>query len=204
MGKFIDRTGQKFGRLTAISRAETTKAGQTRWFCKCDCGNETVVHVNNLINGRTRSCGCSPHRRGKKHNNVGTRLYRIWSSMIQRCSNLNQASYPHYGGRGIKVCNEWKSDFVTFRDWALDNGYQEHLTIDRIDGHGNYCPENCRWATQREQQRNKRCNVKFLSQPLDEIAALTGINYHTLYHRLRRNPDITYAQLTRPSQIPRK
>lgn len=160
MGKLIDLTGQRFGRLTVIERVGTSKNGNALWDCKCDCGNTAVVRGASLKNGITRSCGCliaeSTKNRNTTHCLSKTRLYRIWANMKDRCLNSNTREYPYYGGRGITVCDEWKNDFQAFYNWAMANSYQDHLSIDRIDNDKGYTPDNCRWATHSEQMYNRR------------------------------------------------
>lgn len=157
--KLVDITDQKFGRLTVIGRAET-KNKHTMWRCVCDCGNEIIAEAYNLKCGHTGSCGCVQIERtaeaNRTHGMRKTRLYRIWTDMKNRCYQQSYHGFKHYGGRGITVCKEWKNSFEAFRDWALSNGYADNLTIDRIDVNGNYRPDNCKWATMADQNKNKR------------------------------------------------
>lgn len=168
----LDLAGRKFGRLTAIEKVGKQN-GHITWRCKCDCGNEAVVQGTALKNGYTQSCGClwkeavSEYRHGDRrrkavgkahttHGMSNKRIYRIWQAMRNRCGNPNKPDYKYYGGRGISVCEEWKNSFEPFYKWAMSNGYNDTLTIDRIDVNGNYEPNNCRWVTMAEQNKNKR------------------------------------------------
>ena len=157
--------GTRFGRLMVISLVDSEAGADipTKWRCLCDCGNIVDVQASNLKSGSSRSCGCLQRElastRNKKHGQTKSRLYNTWQHMIGRCTRKSDPSYNLYGGRGIEVCADWLSGFETFRDWALSNGYADNLTIDRIDVNGNYCPENCRWITHDEQQRNKTNNT---------------------------------------------
>lgn len=164
MGTLIDLSGQVFGRLTVISRAENDKTGKTKWICMCTCGNIKHVLSNSLRTGRSRSCGCMKGNRAssrkptiEKHSN-NNRLYKIWDGMHYRCENPNAGSYKNYGGRGITVCPDWTGGegFDRFREWAVAHGYAENLQIDRIDNDLGYEPDNCRWVTQQENSLNRR------------------------------------------------
>lgn len=166
---FKDITGQRFGRLVVVERAEQNQGRKAMWECVCDCGKQTVVRGTNLNSGHTTSCGCLSDERIAKlnfsHGKRRTRLYRIWSSMKTRCYNPKDEHYARYGGRGITVCDAWRNDFQAFYDWAIANGYDENAaygkcTIDRIDNDKGYYPDNCRWADMKTQNNNKSTKRK--------------------------------------------
>lgn len=190
MGVFKDLSGLKFGRLTVIDRAKVSKP-RPYYNCICDCGNSIVITGKRLTSGNTRSCGCL-HReqlqtRNTTHGQSKTRLYKEWSSMKLRCYGTKKR-YDPWRGRGIVVCQEWLNDFEAFKDWALAHGYSSDLTIDRIDVNGNYCPDNCRWITKRQQQYNKT-NTRYFEyrgqkKCLAEWAEILSLNKYTLYNRV--------------------
>lgn len=175
------------------------------WLCRCDCGAEKEILGRSLKRGATKSCGClnSEVARKKmkklstKHgftsNGETERLYLVWTHMRNRCTNPKATNYKNYGGRGIKVCKEWDS-YPTFREWAVSNGYDENskdwnCTLDRIDVNGDYCPENCRWATMKEQGNNRRTNrlITFggRTQTMQQWADELGVRKTLIYKRLK-------------------
>lgn len=175
MSNFIDLTGKKFGRLTVIKRVENSKNGSARWECKCECGKKTITLANHLKDGHTKSCGCYSkevaknkalnnkyfYKHGLFSDKKYVRLSHILNSMKKRCYNINNQNYKYYGGRGIKICNEWldeENGLLNFYNWAINNGYKENLSIDRINVNGNYEPDNCRWATPKVQANNRTSN----------------------------------------------
>lgn len=192
MGKFIDLTDQRFGRLVVLHEAGRSKAGKVLWLCQCDCGNTKIVVGGDLRSGKTTSCGCYHQdvaaTQATIHGERFSRLYRIWGAMKYRCYNPSAAHYANYGGRGIKVCAEWKRSFPAFQKWALENGYSDGLSIDRIDVDAGYSPGNCRWVDETTQARNKRSNRNLIFRGKNQSVAAwadeTGIPAQTIYHRL--------------------
>ena len=200
--RYNDLTGKRYGRLIVIEYVGK-KDNDILWKCKCDCGEEKIATANNLNSGRTKSCGCllaesrkKPHNLHPKFKNrrkgiSHSRIYTIYRGMIYRC-NRNYHENKRYYGRGIKVCQEWlgENGFYNFYNWAMNNGYSDNLTIDRIDNDGNYEPTNCRWVTMHDQQNNKNNNIrisyngetKTLSQWCEELS----LNYRTVLARNRR------------------
>jgi len=176
----IDLTGQKFGRLMVVSESGKSKSGNYTWLCKCDCGNMKIVDSGKLRSGNTKSCGCLHHRQ------CGSRTYSTWQKIIQRCRNKNVCEYPDYGGRGIKVCDRW----LIFENFYADMGERpKEKTIERTNNDKGYSPENCKWATRKEQQRNRRNNlmIKYHNQNLclSEWCEQLSLNYKAAWRRLR-------------------
>lgn len=183
--------GQKFGRLLVVKNLGVNSHGSTLHRCICDCGNIKDTPISYLKQGHTTSCGCLVKQMRTVHTLSQSRLYNIHQGMLKRCYNENSAAYQCYGGRGIIVCNEWKNDFVEFYKWAMENGYEDNLTIERIDNDGNYEPNNCRWATKAEQTRNTRKNVYFtfngVTKTMSEWAKTFDIPLTTFRRRMLQN-----------------
>lgn len=169
MANFENLVGKKFNRLTVIERAENILHADGRrrvaWICACDCGNTTVVETYMMKSGAIKSCGCLKVERNKRdfgtHGGCRERLYSVWCSMKKRCYNPKYKQYKDYGGRGIKVCDEWLHDYANFKQFALENGYNPQAgfgecTIDRINVDGDYSPDNCRFVDIKTQNNNKR------------------------------------------------
>lgn len=197
MGKAMNLENQRFGRAIVLKRVEN-KGRYVRWLCKCDCGNEFIALTTHLRNGSVKSCGClrkeiainKSKTINTKHGKHKTRLYKIWAAIKGRCFNKNNCAYKNYGARGITICDEWLNNYPAFEKWANANGYNETLTIDRIDVNGNYCPNNCRWATKREQQNNRRnCHYityKGETKTIAEWARTLHISHKRIEGRISR------------------
>lgn len=206
--KGIVNIGNKYGRLTVINRVEdyiTPCDGhhRTRWLCKCDCGNTCIVLGTALITGHTKSCGCYGREQLNKaisiHGLCHTKIYTSYRNMIERCYRINSCNYSNYGGRGITICDQWYNPnfhndpkrFKTFYNWALNNGWKDGYTLDRIDPNGNYCPENCRWIPREYQAYNKRNNkyINFNGEKytLSQLSNILGIPDSTLNKYLKEH-----------------
>lgn len=188
--------GDRYGKLVIVKEVESPVKNRRFFLCKCDCGNEKVIRLDHLRDGRVYSCGCSKRDKPSnfKHGMTSPsgeyhRLYKIWSGMRNRCNNPRYKYYESYGGRGIKVCQEWDNDFISFMNWAIENGYKDDLTIDRINNYGDYEPSNCRWASPKIQANNKRTNVLITyhgeTHTISEWADITGIAYWNIIQRHR-------------------
>ena len=194
MPSFKDLTGKRFGKLVVVEKAERPKnmvSKGTYWRCLCDCGNERIAHVSSL--NTVKSCGCDKKTRkhglsrGKDHKH--TRLYGRWSNIKDRCCNPNSKDYERYGGRGIKICDEWKNDFLAFYNWSMNNGYSDELQIDREDNSKGYSPENCRWVTTKQNSNNRRSSIKVsiwgCEKSLLELSEEFNVPYQTLWKHFK-------------------
>lgn len=212
-GKFIDYTGQRFGMLTVLGISDEVyidpKTGYKRkkWKVRCDCGKEYSVCGNCLKsrNGYTKSCGCIRGEKKKTHGQSKTKLYEVWCNMKRRCNDETNSHYYLYGGKGIKICSEWEDNFQTFYEWSMLHGYKDNLTIDRIDSNGNYCPDNCRWATYLLQGNNTSRNHVLTyngeTHTMSEWARIINIDYSTLRSRLNNSGWSIEKALTTPIMI---
>lgn len=191
-----DLTGQKFGKLTVVSyigKIHETKHSETYWMCLCECGNKKAIRRDKLIQGITKSCGCIKTGRKVLHGESKTRLYRIYDHMRRRCENTKSHAYKNYGGRGIKVCKEWRESFLEFSKWAKAAGYTDTLTIDRINVNGNYEPSNCRWVGCKEQANNKRDTIYLVYKgqkvSITNLAEELNVPRHIIYKKVRKGWD---------------
>lgn len=189
--------GQRFGKLTVIELSGANAHKERTWKCRCDCGKETFVNTYALVHGHTRSCGCLVFEISKEinktHGQSNSKLAYAYTNMLTRCYNKNYKYYANYSGRGITVCDEWLGKYgrIRFFEWAKSNGFSPELTLDRIDVNGNYCPNNCRWATMKVQQNNRTNNSRYEYngevKTLAEWADYFGIKYATLQAMIKRH-----------------
>lgn len=213
MGKLIDLTGQRFGRLTVVERDKEWcgKDLHAHWICRCDCGNFVSTSGQRLRNKTAQSCGCFRKERMSEvsikentvHGQAHTKLYKVFYGMKDRCYNPKNRKYKDYGGRGITICDEWLCDFSVFYSWAVSNGYKVGLSIDRIDNDMGYSPNNCRWTGVGEQNSNKRDNhiITFQGETktVSQWAEQLGVNSSVIYTRIRRGWEVEKV-LTAPVQ----
>lgn len=200
--------GDRFDRLVVVGLAKRTPTKYYVW-CKCTCGKLKQICTSDLISGRVHSCGCFSkeimhNRTQNKIKNI--KLHHVFLAIKQRCYNPKCKVYKNYGGRGIKMAACWadrKTGFKTFEKWAIENGYKVGLTIDRVDNNGDYCPENCRWTTTKEQSNNKRTNhiieLDGIKYTMKQISEKFNIPYDRLRYRLKRGWDVQRAIFT-PAQ----
>lgn len=198
MPKRKDITGVRSGKLIAVEfdSYERFPSGSRyeKWICKCDCGNIVSINKKNFMSGSSMSCGCAVSeansRRLKTHGDRKSRLYNTWCNIKSRCYNPNNQDFARYGGRGISMFGPWKNNYSIFMEWAIKNGYDDSLSIDRIDVDGDYCPDNCRWVDMAV-QANNRSNTIYIEyngelHTCSEWAKIMGINYDTLNDRYHR------------------
>lgn len=198
-----DLIGKTFNRLTVLEFAGRDKHKSRIWNCACECGGTATASTNSLKRGNTKSCGClqkekaaksgkkflTVHGLSKHPNGKKTRLFRIWTGIKTRCLNPNDHAFPRYGGRGILLCKEWM-DFAVFHEWAINNGYKDNLTIERVDLNGNYEAANCKWITKGDQANNRKSS-RFISfennqYTLSQLARKHSISVPLLHARLSR------------------
>lgn len=195
-----------FGRLTVIKyHGKDIKGHSSLWECMCECGSKAIVNSGLLRSGKTTSCGCYRREFASKqfttHGLHGHRLYTIYKGMKQRCNNTTNGRYGDYGGRGIKICDEWMSNFVNFFNWAVSNKYADDLTIERIDNNKGYSPDNCKWIPANKQSQNRRCNHELTfngqTKTISEWSRELGGNFNLVYRRIKRGWSIEKSLTTR-------
>lgn len=216
MAKIKDMTGQVFGRWTVVGFSHMNDSGAAMWLCECECGIKRAVVGHSLRKGSSKSCGClaaelsvQATRGHGKHNGRNDRLYGVWHNIKDRCYNPQSEYFYRYGGRGIKVCDEWRSDYAAFREWAFANGYDPTVpkgtkTLDRIDNNGDYSPENCAWHDMKQQSNNRSSNrlIEYngVVHTATQWAEMIGVERHTILRRIDKlGWDIGRA-VTTPSQ----
>lgn len=212
----LDLASTRFGKLLVLDRTQKDRNGAWMWLCRCDCGREVNVRGATLKAGRTSACqSCAAITRNTTHGETGSALYARWRAMLDRCENPNHRAWKNYGGRGIKICEEWHQYAVFARD--MGSAFESHLELDRINVDGYYEPANCRWVTHADQQSNKRTNhtLTWRGRTLTATkwASVLGLNPNTLIYRLRRGwsldramthgvPESVLLKLTNPGWNP--
>lgn len=187
-----DLIGKRIGSFVILEKIETSDKKHSYYKCKCDCGNIFKKRQDIIKNAKHKACNLCKRKRPDMitHNHSNTKLYRVYYSMKERCYSNNSNEYHNYGCRGIKVCSEWLNNFEVFYKWAMDNGYQNGLQIDRVDNNGDYEPSNCRWVTPEENSNNKRTCVyityKDKTLTINQWARLLGINKNTFWRYIRK------------------
>ena len=197
MRKCVDLVGQRFGKLEVVSYSHSRNGAY--WLCKCDCGNTSVARGTSLRAGEVKSCGCGSLEAARKNAEASRtkhgfahkeRLYETWKNMKRRCYNPTNKRAKFYAEKCVTVCDEWRDDYLAFRSWALANGYNDTLKIDRIDNDGDYCPENCRWATDKvqanNQSRNRLLTYNGETLTMAQWADKLGYSYSAINHRVQR------------------
>ena len=191
-----DLTGQRFGKLIVINKDSNSTIRHPKWLCQCDCGQIKSIRASALVGGLTRSCGCLR----RETMDSKTRLYQIWKQIRQRALKHTSKS-EHYFDRGITMCDEWANNFKSFKEWSLANGYNDNLSIDRIDNNKGYSPDNCRWATAKVQANNRSNNTYITingeTMSLSRWCDRLGVNRNTVssyrrYHNLSYEDTIRY------------
>lgn len=203
-GKLKNIIGQKFSMLTIIGFSHMENESSF-WHVRCDCGNERVMRIQCIRNKGIVSCGCyaikEKSQRMHIHGQSRTSLYRRWIDIKIRCTDPNSQKYKYYGAKGIECCAEWEQ-FLPFYEWAMANGYEQELQIDRINNNGNYSPDNCRFVTSKENINNRGCTVyceiNGIKKPINYWAEKIGISRNTLLHRI--NLGWENEQLLQPSR----
>lgn len=198
--------GKRYGWLIVVKYMGSSNKGSV-WECLCDCGNKIASTTGTLQDGRSKSCGCKKNITSGSHKLSGTRIYRIWQGMRNRCNNKNFPVYPDYGGRGIGVSKEWDNSFINFYN-DMKEGYYEELQLDRIDNNKGYCKENCKWSTRKEQCSNRRDNFWYEIDGVRLIKAdwarKLGIDHNIINTKMRKGytfKDIYDHYINKPKKL---
>lgn len=198
--------GKKFGLLTPVIRRGNNKFGHRTWLCECECGGQKLVSGSDLLNNRIISCGCKRNAGGLSmltHGLSKHPIYKVWSDMIRRCYDQKCKNYKFYGAKGVSVCDEWRCNITNFYEWAIKNGWEKGLSIDRFPNNsGNYEPNNCRWATRHQQDNNRTDNhiltARGITATLTQFSIISGNGVKTIHDRIKRGWDIEEAIFSPP------